>query len=72
VVQILLGGLNKYIHWCIYWGKEDEGFHKKWYYKSSNRISTWIVIDFVIDIITFVSFCVAAIPIIIAMLTNSK
>lgn len=59
IAQVLLAGLNKCIHWNIYWGKEDQGFSKTWRYKFSIFLSTKFCIDVVVDLITFGAFGIA-------------
>jgi len=66
IAQVFLAGLNKWIHWYIYWGKEDEGFRQTWRYKASDWISTQFWIDIVVDLITFGSFGAATVTMIMA------
>ena len=61
IAQVLLAGLNKCIHWHIYWGKEDQRFRKTWYYKVSFFLSTKFCIDMAIDLTTFVAFGAATV-----------
>ena len=67
VSQIVLAFINKVIHWYIYWGSEDEEFVKKLRYKVSDYLSECFWIDVVTDLITFASFGLATILVIIAL-----
>jgi len=68
MAQILLTGLNKWIHWCIYWGNEDEDFSKSNWHKVSEKLSSCFFIDLVIDLVTFFAFGVATVTLITALL----
>ena len=59
IAQALLAGLNKCIHWNIYWDKEEQGFRQKLRYKVSCFISTQFWIDMSVDLITFGAFGIA-------------
>ncbi len=66
IAQVLLAGLNKCIHWYIYWGKEQKSFCRTWQYKASDWISTQFWIDIVADLITFGAFGWATVNVIMA------
>lgn len=59
ICQILLALLNKYVHWCVYWGKENKEFGKSEIYQKAWRISTWFWIDVVADLLTVIVFGIA-------------
>jgi hypothetical protein len=60
IAQILLAILNKYIHWCVYWGTEDAKFKKSRCYKIAEKVSSWIWIDLTADGLASVMYAVAA------------
>jgi len=57
--QILLALLNKYIHWCIYWGMEDNKFGKGWCYRAALKMSRCFWIDVLVDVLTVIVFTFA-------------
>ena len=57
--QILLVLLNKYIHWCVYWGMEDKEFRDRDIHKCARAVSRKIKIDFYIDLFTLIAFVYA-------------
>ena len=59
IIQILLALLNKYIHWCVYWGMEDKNFRKSWWHKTAWKVSSCFWIDVLIDLSTIIVFTVA-------------
>jgi hypothetical protein len=59
--QIILAMLNKWIHWCIYWGKEKADFQKSRLYKFAERVSAWFWIDVSIDLLSFIAFGIATV-----------
>lgn len=59
IAQILLAILNKYIHWCVYWGMENEKFGKSWCYKIAEKMSRCFWIDVLADVLTIIAYTVA-------------
>jgi len=59
ILQILLAILNKYIHWCVYRGKEDEKFSKGRCFEMACKICNWIWIDVLVDALTVIFFALA-------------
>lgn len=59
VVQIVLALVNKYIHWCVYWGMESKEFRKSIWYRAANRVSRWFLIDVCADVFSIVAFIIA-------------
>jgi len=59
ISQILLALLNKYIHWCVYWGMENRNFEKSIYYKIAFKISSYFWIDVLVDVFTIFMFAIA-------------
>ena len=64
IAQIVLAFFNKWIHWYIYWGKEEIKFQETKRYKVANYLSSIFEIDVVVDIITFATFVVATVVLI--------
>ena len=64
IAQIVLAFFNKWIHWYIYWGKEEIEFRKTKRYKVANYLSSFFEIDVVVDMITFATFVVATVVLI--------
>ncbi|MBW8042467.1 MAG: hypothetical protein FVQ85_21075 [Planctomycetes bacterium] len=58
-LQILLAMLNKWIHWYIYWGEENQDFQESRLYQIAERVSTWFWIDVSIDLLTIIAFGIA-------------
>lgn len=67
VVQIILAGLNKWIHWYMYWGRENKDFSITRRYKFSEKLSSCFMVDLVIDFITFSAFTIATVTLIKAL-----
>lgn len=59
ICQILLALVNKYIHWCIYWGMEDEKFRKGPCYRIAEKLSRCFWIDVLVDIASVFAFAIA-------------
>ncbi|MBN1126873.1 MAG: hypothetical protein JXA82_17865 [Sedimentisphaerales bacterium] len=59
--QVFISGLNKYVHWWIYWGNENEEFRTTLCYRLAEQISVMFLIDIIADIISFVAFAIASI-----------
>lgn len=59
--QVFLAFVNKCIHWCIYWGDENEGFKNNKWYKWAEKWSPCFLIDVWIDVFTGVMFLIATI-----------
>jgi len=59
VLQILLAMLNKWIHWYIYWGEENQDFQESLIYQIAECVSTWFWIDVLIDLLTIIAFGIA-------------
>lgn len=66
--QVILAFLNKWIHWCIYGGEEDDDFRQGRWYKYAKILSLRFEIDLVVDLITFVAFAVATVSLILGLL----
>lgn len=60
IVQILLALINKWIHWYLYRGVGDPKFRTRWLYKTSDRISTWFILDIFADVISCAAYIVGA------------
>lgn len=57
-VQVVLAFLNKYTQWGIYAGAANSEFKKTPQYKLCDKVSEWIGIDFVCDLLTIGLFVV--------------
>lgn len=70
--QVILAFLNKWIHWCIYRGEDDEDFSKGRWCKYAESLSSCFLIDLVIDLITFFAFGVATVALFVGVLLQSS
>jgi len=66
--QVILAFINKWIHWCVYWGEEDSNFRCSRWNKYAEALSSCFIIDLVVDLITLIAFAVATITLIIGLL----
>lgn len=54
--QVVLAIANKYLNWISYWGELDKVNKKSKIYLLVDGISEWIIVDFLVDIITIVCY----------------
>lgn len=58
-LQVILAAINKHTMWILYYGETDEPFQESYWYKIANWISDRILIDFFVDLLSFVLFAYA-------------
>lgn len=58
-LQVILAAINKHTMWILYYGETEEAFQKSCWYKIANWISDRILIDFLVDLLSFILFAYA-------------
>jgi hypothetical protein len=61
-LQVLLAMLNKTIMWLLYFGSlEPETRAGRWWHLAADRVSEWIWLDILVDLVSFAAFAAATV-----------